>query len=369
MSQPQTASRQGATDVQFLRVLPELRASQIEDYLSGGRKGDVIYFSRHYDLGRTEIPSEFHSATLIQAMKRVLNSDAQTFELPEPMWARYAIHTVALAVMWRINSLRRGRSSRARLYAIENNDPLVALMGRPVPSAMRAVLAAALGLLILVSYERIAYGSDGAKKAYESLPFVSSITNDTFLELPARTTGLPIKTSKGTKAIFIGNLEARKGLPALLDAWPQVEGHDPTYHLTVVGAGPMEQQVTRWAASNPSSRSFLGRVEHSEIDALLDEADVVIVPSERDGRWREQIGLPIVEGLSRGLTIVTTDETGLASWLRAAGHVVVASPSAPAPLSRGVLSALSDPLPKQRVIDSLPHEEGRVKAAHWLLEP
>ncbi|MBF4633038.1 glycosyltransferase family 4 protein [Agreia pratensis] len=329
----------------------------------------MIYFSRHYDLGSTEIPAEFHSATLGQAVKRVLTSDAETFELPEPVWARYALQTVILAMMWRVNRLWRGRLGRARLYAIENNDPIVALLGRSVPSALRAVLAAALGLMILISYERIAFGSEGAKSAYESLPFVNSITSDTFVELPARTGSLPARPSTASKAIFIGNLEPRKGLPTLLEAWPQVEAENPAFHLTIVGAGPFEQQVARWAAQKPSSRSFLGRVEHSHIDSLLDQSDVVIVPSERDGRWREQIGLPIVEGLSRGLTIVTTDETGLASWLRTAGHVVLASPSAPAELSRGVLVALSDPLPKQQVIASLPDEEGRVRAAHWLLAP
>ncbi|SMG16089.1 glycosyltransferase [Agreia pratensis] len=369
MSQPQTASPRGATDVRFLRVLPELRASQVEDYRNAGRDGDVIYFSRHYDLGLSDIPPTFHSVTLGQAVRQVLRSEADTFELPEPFWARYAVHTVILALIWRINGLRRGRSRRARLYAIENNDPIMALLGRPVPAALRAVLAAGLGLFILLSYERIAFGSDGAKNAYESLPLVSSIPSGTFLELPTGATDLPTRSSPGSKAIFIGNLESRKGLSTLLEAWPQVENDHPASHLTIVGAGALEQRVARWAAEKAQSRSFLGRVEHSQIDPLLDQADVVIVPSERDGRWREQIGLPIVEGLSRGLTVVTTDETGLAPWLRSTGHVVVASPCSPAELAEGILSALECPLPQHDVVASLPREEARIQAARWLLEP
>jgi glycosyltransferase involved in cell wall biosynthesis len=358
-----------ATAVSFLRVLPELRASQIEDYRNGGSDGDVIYFSRHYDLGRSVVPAEFRHVTLRQAIRRVLASDARTFELPEPVWARYALHTVVLAIAWRLNRLKRRGPGRARLYAIENNDPVMALLGRPVPSALRAVLSLPLGMFIRVAYERIAYGSTGAKRAYESVPFVGAIANEVFLELPARTNDVPARPGSGSSAVFIGNLDRRKGVPTLLEAWPDVEAAMPASHLTVVGAGPLHDDVARWAKQRPSSRSFLGRVEHSEIDAILDEADIVVVPSERDGRWREQIGLPIVEGLARGLTVVTTDETGLADWLRDAGHVVISAPSTPSKLADGIDAALTRPVPRSEVIASLPKDEGRIRAARWLLEP
>lgn len=369
MFQPPITRRQQATDASFLRVLPELRASQIEDYLDGNRDGEIVYFSRHYDLGRSLIPAEFHLTTLRQAVRRVLSSDALTFELPEPMWARYALHTVVLAIAWRLNQLKRRRPGRARLYAIENNDPIMALLGRPVPAALRALLSLPLGIFIRVAYERIAYGSTGAKSAYESVPFVGAITNEVFLELPARTNDVSARTGSGSRAVFIGSLDRRKGVPTLLEAWPEVEAVMTASHLTVIGAGPLHDDVERWAKQRPSSRSFLGRVEHSEIDTILDDADIVVVPSERDGRWREQIGLPIVEGLSRGLTVVTTDETGLAEWLRDAGHVVIAAPSAPSELSTGIVAAFTRPIPRSDVIASLPKDDGRIRTARWLLEP
>jgi glycosyltransferase involved in cell wall biosynthesis len=368
MFRSRITSRQDATGVHFLRVLPELRASQIEDYRNARRDGDVVYFSRHYDLGRSAVPGEFQPVTLLGAVRRVLTSDARTLELPEPVWARFAPHTVILAMAWRLNQLRRRRSGRARLYAIENNDPIVALLGRRIPSVLRTALSVALGIFIRTAYERIAYGSTGAKSAYESLPFVSAISNDVFLELPVGTKYAPVRSGTDPRAVFIGSLDRRKGVTTLVEAWPEVEAALASSHLTVVGAGPLDQDVARWASERPSSRSFLGQVEHSDIDRILDGSDIVIVPSERDGRWREQIGLPIVEGLARGLTVVTTDETGLASWLSDAGHIVIPSPSAPSKLASGIVAALSRPLSRREVIASLPPEEGRMRAARWLLE-
>ena len=84
--------------------------------------------------------------------------------------------------------------------------------------------------------------------------------------------------------------------------------------------------------------------------------------------WREQVGLPLVEALSYGCTVVTTNETGLAGWLADHGHQVVPGAAATAELAAAVVRALRAPLTVGAVLASLPAEDGRLAADRWLFD-
>jgi hypothetical protein len=57
--------------------------------------------------------------------------------------------------------------------------------------------------------------------------------------------------------------------------------------------------------------------------------------------WREQLGLPILEGLSHGSRIVTASETGLAPDLSRDGHFVIAQAS-PEVLKTALLRSMEE---------------------------
>ena len=96
---------------------------------------------------------------------------------------------------------------------------------------------------------------------------------------------------------------------------------------------------------------------------------MVIAPSVPAGRWREQLGLPIIEGLSVGATVVTTTETGLASWLEQQGHTVIPMPRIAELLARATAHALEHPLSVGDVIGTLPATDTRLEVDRWIHRP
>jgi glycosyltransferase involved in cell wall biosynthesis len=90
------------------------------------------------------------------------------------------------------------------------------------------------------------------------------------------------------------------------------------------------------------------------------------MPSVRLRGWREQIGLPLVEGLAHGCRVVTTTETGLAEDLRGHPLVTLTTPgdaTALAEALRGLMER-SDPV-------AVPERPGWSKrdVVRWWLTP
>ena len=82
--------------------------------------------------------------------------------------------------------------------------------------------------------------------------------------------------------------------------------------------------------------------------------------------WREQVGLPITEGLAHGCVIVTTNETGIATWLRENGHQVIEEREVGRELASAIVAAAQSELTADDVRRQLPDVDGRVAARRWL---
>jgi GT2 family glycosyltransferase/glycosyltransferase involved in cell wall biosynthesis len=361
-SRERSASEQ---PVRGIRVVPDLRASQVAD-AAATPDVHVLYFRRHYDLGSTELSSMFRQVTIPMAMWELARTPARTFELPEPLWVRFLPTGLALAAAWYAGRMRHRERRRIRAYAIENNDLASIVFGKQVPMMLDRATRVVLGGVIRVVFSRFAWGSEGARENYRSIPFVRSIPARLFLELPPRPsdTGAP---ESPHSAVFIGHLHDRKGVRETMQAWRFVEDRQPDARLIVIGVGPLQGEVEAWVRERPETRTYLGQVEHSDLPGLLRQAAVLVAPSARDGRWREQIGLPIVEALAEGVTIVTTTETGLAPWLQREGHRVVGPDASATELAMAIESALTSPLPREAVASALPERSPRADAARWLV--
>jgi glycosyltransferase involved in cell wall biosynthesis len=328
---------------------------------------ECLYFDVGFDVADGEIPGSFRKTSLVPAMMRIATSKAEVLELPEPLWARFLPRALCLAAAWTVSGLVRGRWRRARTYCMENNAPLTALLGeRNLPEVVARVLRLLVGALVYLMYERISCASEGAAEGYLTLPFVSRIDRRVFLELPMRPTRGSDVPPTPSSAVFVGQLETRKGLHLLLPAWERIEALRPEVHLHVVGGGPLQPEIQRWALKRPESRTFHGQKPHSEVLQLMPGFSVLVAPSVRTGRWREQIGWPIKEALQFGVTVVTTTETALAPWLHSHGHLVVQAPPTPETLGDALLAALEEPLPRSQVLDALPTYLPRIEADRWL---
>lgn len=316
----------------------------------------------------TTLHSSAEQVSLLQLIRRLWVTDERSVELWEPLWIRKFPVWLMFACVIRMRSTtgRSGYRGHVVFYAIENSrlDQLLTVRGRNGGRLVQAVLRRVLRELISRLTERIAFGSAGAAATYASIVDPRRVTTRTIHQLPTAAASSPPAERRGI--VFVGALEERKGVHTLLAAWRQLECRLPTETLSVIGAGPLAGEVEVWARQRPETRRFLGHLERTQVLEVLNRSAVLAAPSLPDGRWREQIGLPIVEALAHGLTVVTTDQTGIAAYLAAHGHAVVPSEAVEHELPSALERAIRSPIDARAVRANLPPIDGRTAADEWL---
>jgi L-malate glycosyltransferase len=81
----------------------------------------------------------------------------------------------------------------------------------------------------------------------------------------------------GPIGLFLGTLRSDKGLLVLIEAGHRIHREQPGFQLLVVGGGPLEDDVRRWAAQLPWLH-YLGARYGSDRAELLALADLVLLP-------------------------------------------------------------------------------------------
>lgn len=113
--------------------------------------------------------------------------------------------------------------------------------------------------------------------------------------------------------LFVGRLSDEKGILHLLKRWP--EGH----HLTVIGSGPLEEQVGAIADRQPGIH-FLGPRSRQEVIARMRESVGLIFPS----RWFEVFPLVYLEALAAGLPTLAFEPNVVAEMVGRDGTGMIA---------------------------------------------
>lgn len=99
------------------------------------------------------------------------------------------------------------------------------------------------------------------------------------------------------RVLFLGRLDADKGLPELLEAVSAVQ---PLASIKVAGDGPLRADVEK-LAGEASWMSFEGFVGTAQRDELLEWADVLALPSHH-----EAMPYVVLEAMAFGVTVVAT---------------------------------------------------------------
>jgi len=115
----------------------------------------------------------------------------------------------------------------------------------------------------------------------------------------------PRRTGPGEHLLYLGRLTEEKGVRLLMAAWDQLGGVGVP--LVIAGAGPLCDEVARWAADRPSVR-FVGLRSQAASRELVARAVAVVVPS----RWLETFGLVVVEAMAAGVPSVVAGHSSLA---------------------------------------------------------
>lgn len=343
-----------------IRVFPELRSAHVTD-IDRAAPRRLLYFAAKYDLGSMVLPHHISRVSFAQALRAVRAHPGPVLELWEPLWLRMLPQWLALSAAWKLG--RRGRL--ISVFAIENNEADV-LFGRAYASGSRMTRRCIRSIFRRCAsnrIDRLAFGTPAARAVYEPLIDPRRTATTDHLDLLCPSTQEP--EPRAASAAFVGALEPRKGIGEVLRAWPEVERRIPQATITIIGDGPDREVVEEWVRERPESRSCTGAIPRGKVREALSRTSVLVAPSVAEGRWREQVGRPIQEALAAGCTVVTTSDTGLATYLERTGHAVLAG-SSNQELVAAVTRMLRQPLDPGSVRSTLPSVDGRMAADAWL---
>jgi glycosyltransferase involved in cell wall biosynthesis len=108
------------------------------------------------------------------------------------------------------------------------------------------------------------------------------------------------RTGTGDHVLYLGRLTEEKGLRLLMAAWDRHVARGPAaLPLLVAGSGPLQDELTQWAAGRTDVR-FLGLQTREQCGELLEGAAAVVAPSV----WLEAFGLVVVEAMAAGVPVV-----------------------------------------------------------------
>ncbi len=103
---------------------------------------------------------------------------------------------------------------------------------------------------------------------------------------------------------YVGRLVPEKGLAVLTAALDRVAA---PWRALIVGSGPEEGAVRRWADRHPGRVALVTDAGHADVPAWLDAMDLLCAPSLSTPAWREQFGRMLIEALASGVPVVASD--------------------------------------------------------------
>lgn len=124
----------------------------------------------------------------------------------------------------------------------------------------------------------------------------------------------------GTYLCYVGVLEPRKNIPALIEAYARIAAEFPDLPLVIAGKkGWMFDEIfARVAELGLTDRvRFLGHVPDSHLAPLYNGARAVVYPSSYEG-----FGLPVLEAMQCGAAVITSNVSSMPEVIGDAGLLI-----------------------------------------------
>ncbi len=139
---------------------------------------------------------------------------------------------------------------------------------------------------------------------------------------------------------FIGRIdEPRKGLPVLLEAFPEIVAARPRARLLVAGRGDAEEALLALPEDVRGNVTFLGMVSDEEKAQLLRSVDIYCAPNTGG----ESFGIILVEAMSAGAPVLASDLDAFSLVLEGGQAGRMFPNSDAAALAKEALALLADP--------------------------
>lgn len=138
---------------------------------------------------------------------------------------------------------------------------------------------------------------------------------------------------EGGVVLYVGGLGPLRGLPLMLEAFPQVDV--PGARLLLAGPGD--------PGALPPGVEHLGVVDHSEVPGLLARASVAWIPLRRHGNYDRAVPTKLVEAMAMGRPVVASDLPRMAAIVRSTGCGIVVPADDPAAHAAAIRRLLTHP--------------------------
>jgi glycosyltransferase involved in cell wall biosynthesis len=109
--------------------------------------------------------------------------------------------------------------------------------------------------------------------------------------------------------LFVGQIQPRKNVIRLIEAFEQLHTEQPELQLVIAGShGWLQQPIEQRAAQSPYAAHIhmLGRVSDEQLRSLYWHAELFVLPSLYEG-----FGMPVLEAMASGCPVVTSQTSSL----------------------------------------------------------
>jgi glycosyltransferase involved in cell wall biosynthesis len=148
---------------------------------------------------------------------------------------------------------------------------------------------------------------------------------------------------------YLGRLVEEKGLRSMMHALSQL--NDKHWRCVLVGSGRYEAELRRIASElNIADRIlYVGFVPHEEAPSWLTLFDVLMLPSETRGNWKEQFGRVIVEANACETAVIGTESGEIGNVIRDTGGGLVVEEANVAQLAEAMTRFQTQPEERRRL--------------------
>jgi glycosyltransferase involved in cell wall biosynthesis len=353
------------------RVYTNLRAAHLERFATMV-PARTFYTGTRYDFDASLVDPANPPVRVTRpgAVRELLRRHYAVVEVNEPDMVTEWPFLAAQIGAVRLRGLLSRRRTAIVAYCIGLTEPAFELRRRWRLPGVIARPVARVGMTLLVAgSDRLAFGTTRSQALHESWvgrrPLAARARLFEALPSPCGCLAGPAEPRTPTDVLFVGRLTERKGIRPMLDAWDVVRRDHPRATLRILGQGDLAGEVLAWAGDRGEVTVEIAPPRDTIHRALRRSGVLISLPQPRPDP--EQVGLPILEGLSHGCEVVATSETGLARWLQEHGHGVLA-PGAPAEqVAAEVAAAFGRAGERHGSLGDLPSDDQRIAADRWLM--
>ncbi|MEV0738266.1 glycosyltransferase family 4 protein [Streptomyces sp. NPDC050549] len=143
----------------------------------------------------------------------------------------------------------------------------------------------------------------------------------------------------GEQVLYLGRLAEAKGVRLLMAAWDEVAATGGVgVPLAIAGTGPLEKEVTAWAAGRDDVR-YVGLLDPAECRKAIARSVAVVAPST----WLEAFGLVVVEAMAAGVPTVAAGHGAFVELVEDGVTGLLHKPGDTASLASGIRRIAADP--------------------------